>query len=254
MANAVTPPLGPAIILVRPQLAENMGTAARAMLNCGLTDLRIVAPKTSPLDERAFAAASGADRLLLAAKVVDTTAEAVADLNRVWCTTGRDRYMVKPVDTPRQAAAAMRGAVAQGNRCGVLFGPERTGLENDDVALADTVLTVPLNPDYCSLNLAQAVLLISYEWFQCDAAAELPAMTKGAEGAATKEKLLTFFTHLEKELDDCGFLRLPDKRPTMVRNIRNMFQRANLTGQEIQTLHGVVHELVTYRHRKGEGK
>lgn len=245
---------GPAIILVKPQLAENMGTAARAMLNCGLTDLRIVAPRTSPLDERAIAAASGADRLLLGAKVVETTAEAVADLNRVWCTTGRDRYMVKPVDTPRQAAAAMRAVINEGGRCGVLFGPERTGLENDDVAVADTVLTVPLNPDYCSLNLAQAVLLVSYEWFQTDAATALPAMTKGAEGPASKEKLLTFFTHLERELDDCGFLRIPDKRPTMIRNIRNMFQRAALTGQEIQTLHGIVHELVTYRHKKGEGK
>ncbi|CAA7615925.1 RNA methyltransferase [Magnetospirillum sp. SS-4] len=244
---------GPAIILVRPQLAENMGTAARAMLNCGLTDLRIVAPRANPLDERAIAAASGADRLLLAAKVVETTAEAVADLNRVWCTTGRDRYMVKPVDTPRQAAAAMRAVVAEGRRCGVLFGPERTGLENDDVAVADTVLTVPLNPDYCSLNLAQAVLLVAYEWFQADAATTLPAMTKGAEGPASKEKLLNFFVHLERELDECGFLRIPDKRPVMVRNIRNMFQRAHLTGQEIQTLHGIVHELVTYRHKKAQG-
>jgi tRNA/rRNA methyltransferase len=245
---------GPAIILVRPQLAENMGTAARAMLNCGLTDLRIVAPKTSPMDERAFAAASGADKVLLAAKLFETTADAVGDLNRVWCTTGRDRYMVKPVDTPRQAAVAMRAAEAQGLRCGILFGPERTGLENDDVAIADTVLTVPLNPDYCSLNLAQAVLLVSYEWYQCEAAQSLPAMTKGAEGPASKEKLLSFFAHLERELDECGFLRIPDKRPTMVRNIRNMFQRAELTGQEIQTLHGIVHELVTYRHKKGEGK
>ena len=241
---------GPAIILVRPQLSENIGTAARAMLNCGLTDMRIVAPRENWLGERAIAAASGADRVLLAAKVFDTTAEAVSGLERVWCTTGRDRYMVKPVDTPRQAAANMRAAAAAGQRCGVLFGPERTGLENDDVAVADTVLTVPLNPAYCSLNLAQAVLVVAYEWFQCDAATTLPAMTKGAEGPAPKEKLLHFFEHLERELDDCGFLRIPDKRPTMVRNIRNMFQRAQLTGQEIQTLHGIVHELVTYRHKK----
>ncbi len=244
----------PAVILVRPQLSENIGTAARAMLNCGLTDMRLVAPRETWLNDKAIASASGADRVLLAAQVFDTTADAVADLHRVWCSTGRDRYMVKPVDTPREAAAHMRAVIAEGQRCGVMFGPERTGLENDDVAIADTVLTVPLNPDYCSLNLAQAVLVVAYEWYQCDAATSLPAMTKGAEGPATKEKLLTFFGHLERELDECGFLRIPDKRPTMVRNIRNMFQRAQLTGQEIQTLHGIVHELVTYRHKKGEDK
>ncbi|MBI3445357.1 MAG: RNA methyltransferase [Magnetospirillum sp.] len=245
---------GPAIILVRPQLSENIGTAARAMLNCGLTDMRIVAPREEWLSDRAIAAASGADRVLLGAKVFETTQDAVADLHRVWATTGRDRYMTKPVNTPREAASAMRQGEQEGLRCGVMFGPERTGLENDDVALADTVLTVPLNPAYCSLNLAQAVLLISYEWFQCEAATTLPSMTKGHEGPASKEKLVFFFEHLERELDDCGFLRVPDKRPVMVRNIRNMFQRANLTGQEIQTLHGIVHELVTYRHKKAAGK
>jgi len=247
---------GPAIILVRPQLSENIGTAARAMLNCGLTDLRLVAPRPGWLDERAVAAASGADRVLLAARVFDDTAQAVADLNRVWATTGRDRYMVKPVDTPRQAAARMRAAHGVGEGFGVLFGPERTGLENDDVVLADTVLTVPLNPEYCSLNLAQAVLLIGYEWFQCAAPETLPAMTKGARdiGPASKEKLGVFFEHLERELDACGFLRVADKRPVMIRNIRNMFQRAELTGQEIQTLHGIVHELVTYRRKKGEAE
>jgi tRNA/rRNA methyltransferase len=244
----------PAIVLVRPQLSENIGTAARAMLNCGLTDMRIVAPRENWLSERAVAASSGADRVLLAAKVFDTTAEAVADLNRVWATTGRNRFMVKPVDTPREAAQVMRRLHAEGLRCGALFGPERTGLENDDVALADTVLTVPLNPDYCSLNLAQAVLVVAYEWFQAGVTGSLPAMTKGAEGPASKEKLLNFFEHLERELDACGFLRVPDKRPVMVRNIRNMFQRAGLTGQEIQTLHGMVHELVTWRHKKGEGQ
>jgi tRNA/rRNA methyltransferase len=248
--------LGPAIVLVRPQLSENIGTAARAMLNCGLTDMRVVAPRENWLSERAFAAASGADRVLLAAKCFDTTAEAVADLNRVWATTGRNRFMVKPVDTPRQAAAVMREIIPAGQRCGALFGPERTGLENDDVALADTVLTVPLNPGYCSLNLAQAVLVVSYEWFQAGVEGTLPPMTKGASkgegGPAPKEKLQVFFDHLERELDECGFLRIPDKRPVMVRNLRNMFQRAQLTGQEIQTLHGVVHELVTYRHRKAD--
>jgi len=241
---------GPAIILVRPQLSENIGTAARAMLNCGLTDLRLVAPRETWLHERAFAAASGADRVLLAAKVFDSAAEAAADLQWVWAATARNRFMVKPVDTPRAAAAAMRRAEAEGQTFGVMFGPERTGLENDDVVLADTVLSVPTNPEYTSLNLAQCVLLVGYEWFQAAVTEAPPPMTKGAEPPASKEKLLQFFTHLERELDDCGFLRIADKRPSMVRNIRNMFQRANLTGQEIQTLHGVVHELVTWRKRK----
>ncbi|MDA8231936.1 MAG: RNA methyltransferase [Magnetospirillum sp.] len=245
---------GPAIILVKPQLSENIGTAARAMLNCGLTDLRLVAPRETWLQDRAFAAASGADRVLLGARVFDTTAEAIADLRRVWATTARNRFMVKPVDTPRTAAGAMRAAAAEGLAAGVLFGPERTGLENDDVALADTVLTVPVNPDYSSLNLAQCVLLVAYEWFQAGVTEGPKPMTKGAEPPAPKEKLVGFFEHLERELDECGFLRVVEKRPTMVRNIRNMFQRAHLTGQEIQTLHGIVHELVTYRRRKAEGE
>lgn len=242
---------GPAIILVRPQLSENIGTAARAMLNNGLTDLRLVAPREDWLSDRAIAASSGADRVVMGAKVFATTEEAIADLNRVWATTARNRFMVKNVDTPKTAAASMIQVASQGQKFGVLFGPERTGLENDDVVLADTVITVPLNPEYSSLNLAQCVLLVSYEWYQA-LGSELPQdhMTKGAQGPATKEKLLHFFEHLERELDDCGFLRIADKRPVMVRNIRNMFGRANLTGQEVQTLHGMVHELVTYRHRR----
>ena len=238
----------PAIVLVRPQLSENIGTAARAMLNCGLTRLRLVAPRPDWLQDRAFAAASGADRVLLAAEVFDTTEQAVADCHRVWATTARDRYMVKPVETPRVAAVSLRAAIGQGQRAAVLFGPERTGLDNDDVSLADTVLSVPLNPEYTSLNLAQCVLLVGYEWFQIQDDSPAAAMTKGAGDLASKEKLLGFFNHLERELDSCGFLRVKEKRAVMVRNIRNMFQRASLTGQEIQTLHGVVHELVTYRH------
>lgn len=255
MSESTETSAGPAIILVRPQLSENIGTAARAMLNNGLTDLRLVAPKPDWLSERAIAAASGADQVVLGAKVFDTTEAAVADLQRVWATTARNRFMVKPVDTPKTAATAMRAVAAAGQRFGVLFGPERTGLHNDDVAIADTVVTVPLNPEYSSLNLAQCVLLVSYEWYQ-SADPELPErhMTKGAQPPASKEKLLGFFDHLERELDECGFLRHPDKRPVMVRNIRNLFQRANLTNQEVQTLHGIVHELVTYRHRKAEAK
>jgi tRNA/rRNA methyltransferase len=253
VAHFIPMTTAPAIILVRPQLSENIGTAARAMLNCGLTDLRLVNPKPDWLQERTFAAASGADRVLLSARVFDAIGPAVADLHRVWASTARNRFMVKPVDSPRAAAAVMRAAAAEGLASGVLFGPERTGLENDDLTMADTVLSVPLNPEYCSLNLAQCVLLVGYEWFQAAVDEPPRPMTKGAEPPASKEKLLAFFGHLERELDSCGFLRIPEKRPSMVRNIRNMFQRAGLTGQEIQTLHGMVHELVTWRAKKGGG-
>ncbi len=250
--NAVAVLDRPAVILVRPQLSENIGTTARAMMNCALTDLRLVAPREDWLSERAIAASSGADAILHAARVFETTEAAIADLHRVYATTGRNRFMVKPVATPNHAAKEMREHVASGLNCGVLFGPERTGLENDDVALADTVITVPLNPEHCSLNLAQGVLIIGYEWFQAGDPAEPKAMTKGAAPPATKDELVGLFAHLERELDECGFFRVTEKRPSMVRNIRNMFERADLTLQEVRTLHGIVHELVTYRQRKGE--
>lgn len=247
------PGTGPAIILVQPQLSENIGTTARAMMNCALSDLRLVRPREDWLQERAFRAASGADVVLHGAKVFERTEDAVADLTHVYATTGRNRYMVKRVVTPRLCAAEMRDHLAEGRGCGVMFGPERTGLENDDIVLADTVLTVPLNPEHCSLNLAQAVLLVGYEWFQVAGAGPAEAsMTKGAKGRlANKEELVMFFEHLERELDDCGFLRLPDKRPTMVRNLRNLFQRAEMTEQEVRTMHGVVTELATLRKKRG---
>ncbi len=243
----------PAVILIEPQLAENIGTTARAMLNCGLTDLRLVRPRQYWLADKAVAASSGAaGRVLDVARVFDTTEAAIADLNRVFATTARNRFMVKPVVTPRVAAEQMRALTGEGQQCGVLFGPERTGLHNDDVALADAVLSVPLNPDYCSLNLAQAVLLVAYEWFQASLAEPPADMTKGAAPAATKEQLVGFFEHLEGELDAAGFFRVSEKRPAMVRNIRNMFQRASLTQQEVGTLRGIVTELVTLRRKKGE--
>lgn len=240
----------PAIILVSPQLSENIGTTCRAMLNCGLTELRLVSPRENWLSDKAIAASSGADALLHAAQVFERTEDAIMDLQRVYATTGRNRFMVKPVVTPRRAAEEIRIHLASGLATGVLFGPERTGLENDDIALADSVITVPLNPDYCSLNLAQSVLLIGYEWFQAGAPVQPVAMTKGAAPPASKKELIFFFEHLERELDECGFFRVDAKRPGMVRNIRNMFERADLTLQEVQTLHGIVHELVTYRRRK----
>lgn len=240
---------GPAIVLVEPQLGENIGAAARAMLNCGLTELRLVRPRDGWPNAKAVAASSGADEVVQNARLYDSTAAAIADLHRVYATTARHRGMIKPVVTPRHAGIEIRSAEAHGERVGVLFGPERTGLVSDDIPLADTLVQVPLNPAYSSLNLAQAVLIVCYEWFQAGIDAPPRQLVTNETRPATKAELLNFFAHLEKELDDCGFLRHVDKRPVMVRNIRNIFQRAELTEQEIRTLHGIVKELAHTRVR-----
>jgi tRNA/rRNA methyltransferase len=244
--------LSPAIILVKPQLAENMGTTSRAMLNCGLTDMRLVCPRDHHLSEKAISASSGAEDILKNAKIFETIEEAVADLHLIFASTARRRDMVKTVYTPDKAVSIIRSHVINKDRCGILFGPERTGLHNDDISIADAVIEIPLNPVHTSLNLAQAVLLIGYEWFKSGHnEPEEQFITNGAE-IASKDELLNFFRHLEDELDNCGYLRLEHKRPRMVRNLRNIFERAKLTSPEIQSLHGVVKDLVTYRHRKGE--
>ena len=231
---------GPAIILVEPQLGENIGTAARAMYNCGLTDLRLVRPRDGWPNAKAVAAASGADPVLEAARLYDRLEDALAGLHRVYASTARDRYMVKRILTPRAAAAEIRGLMRAGEACGILFGPERTGLLNEHIALADTVLTVPLNPAFSSLNLAQAVLIVGYEWFAAGDDTAPAQLATGHSMPATKEKLIRFFEHLEEELDRNGFMRNAEKRPSMVRNLRNLFQRAQCTEQELRTLHGVV--------------
>jgi tRNA/rRNA methyltransferase len=237
---------GPAVILVEPQLGENIGMVARAMLNCGLTDLRLVGPREPWPNAKAVAAASGADVVLAAARVYETTASAIADLVRVYAATARSRDMTKRMVTPRQAAVELRAASRQGSPGGVLFGKEAKGLHNDDVALADTILTVPLNPGFQSLNLAMAVLLLGYEWFVCAAevAPSQDMMPKDTR-PATKEELQGLHEHLERELDRCGFLRVQEKRPIMVRNLRNLFGRAGLSEQEVRTLRGVIACLVS---------
>src|SRR5882724_1043969 len=192
---------GPAIILVEPQLGENIGTAARAMMNCGLADLRLVRPRDGWPSDKAVAAASGADTVLAKARLYPCVPAAIADLVHVYAATARDRGMVRREVTPRHAAQEMRVRVAAGEVCGVLLGPERTGLLNDDVALADTVLTVPLNPGFSSLNLAQAVMIIGYEWFTSGAAVPPETLLRGGSRPATKEELLNFFEHLEGELE-----------------------------------------------------
>lgn len=251
-ANPTQGEATPAVILVQPQLGENIGTASRAMLNFGLSDLRLVSPRDGWPNERARAAASGADIVIDGARLCTRTEEAVADLDYVIATTARTRDMVKPVLTPETAAAKLREVIGGGGRAGVLFGPERTGLTNDDVALADAVLMVPVNPAFASLNLAQAVLLIGYEWFKATDRTPAEQIDYLQTRPATKEELLGFFEHLESELDRFGFLKPPEKRPSMVRNLRNMFQRATMTEQEVRTMRGVVAALAR-RVPKGEG-
>jgi tRNA/rRNA methyltransferase len=233
----------PAVILVEPQLAENIGTTSRAMMNCGLSELRLVDPKEDWLSDRALAASSGAERILEKAKRFVTTEEAIADLEMVYATTARRREMVKPVMTARAAAAHMHAEIAKERRLGILFGRERSGLTNHEVALSNVVVEVPMNPEHTSLNLAQAVLIVGYEWFQATYDGPQNMVTYNRTRIADKELLEGMFRHLEEELDICGFLRNDEKRPSMVINIRNMLQRAELTEQEVRTLRGIIKEL-----------
>jgi tRNA/rRNA methyltransferase len=239
---------GPAIILVDPQMGENIGMCARAMLNCGMTDLRIVRPRDGWPSQAARDTSSGAIEVIDNAQVFETTREAVADLHRLYATTGRVREMVETVMTPRKAAADIRAVTAAGQRTGVLFGGERSGLTNDDVALAEIILRVPLNPDFKSLNLAQAVLLVGYEWFT--AGDETPDLTRdiGDSRPATRVEFDVFLDRLDKGITEGGFFRSPEMRPTVMRNIRNFFLRAEPTDQDIRTLHGIVEAL-----RRGAG-
>jgi tRNA/rRNA methyltransferase len=241
---------GPTIILVEPQLGENIGTAARAMMNCALDDLRLVRPRDGWPSKKAVAAASGAVGVLDKARLYPSPAAAIGDLVHVYAATARDRGMVRREVTPRQAAGEMRARLAAGEPCGVMFGPERTGLLNDDVALADTVLHVPLNPGFASLNLAQAVLVVGYEWFMSGSAAPAELLRRGGSRPATKDELFNFFDHLEEELEKNGFLRNREARPSMVRNLRSLFQRAQCTEQELRTLHGVVTAFAGPRERR----
>ncbi|MGE0151375.1 MAG: RNA methyltransferase [Reyranellaceae bacterium] len=237
----------PAVVLVRPQLAENIGTAARAMMNCGLSDLRLVAPRDKFPSDKAIAAASGADRIIAEAKVYPHLPLAVADLQRVYAMTARNRDMPHRVVDARQAAGELLARGGQGQRCGILFGPERSGLTNDDLTMADTVITVALNPEHSSLNLAQAVLVLGYELAYLQFGGRPAPALEGEMAPATKEQMASLFEHLERELIECGFLRNLAMRPVMVRNIRTMLQRGGMTDQEVRTFHGIISGLATRR-------
>ncbi len=239
----------PTIILVTPQLGENIGAAARAMANCALSELRLVAPRDGWPNEKAIAASSGATRILDEAVVFATTADAVADLSYVVASTARPRDLVKPVVAPQQAVAELRARIAGGSACGILFGAERTGLLNEDIGLADVIATVPLNPEFTSLNLAQAVLLFGYEWFK--GGLDTPVEAQG-EPAARKADLVNLFGHFEEELTHGDYFKNPQMKPTMLANLHAMLQRAELTEQEVRTLHGMIVALTGRTRRRPE--
>jgi tRNA/rRNA methyltransferase len=242
MASVVVTDHKPVVILVRPQMGENIGAAARAMMNCGLVEMRIVAPRDGWPNEAAIAMASGAESILEEARIFDDLPDAVADLHFVAASTARHRDMNKPVVNQWQLADEMIVAGDSGLRCGLLFGAERSGLENDEVVLADKIVQVPLNPVHNSLNLGQAVLLIGYAWFE-RMQQRMPQDGCIEKGLATKEEIENFFGRLIPDLEKSGFLGIEEKKPKMVRNIRNIFQRASLTSIEVSTLHGIVESL-----------
>ncbi len=252
---------GPAIILADPQLGENIGAAARAMANFGLSELRLIRPRDGWPNDYAWKAASGADWVIEGARVCQSETEALGDLNYIYATTARPRDMIKPVMTPEAAAADMRARIAGGQKVGVLFGRERTGLENDQITLADMIIMAPVNPAFASLNLGQAVLLVGYEWYKLEAETlgdgtrqDGPCLEPGPRmpgtRPATREEVIGFFEQMESELDMSGFLYPPEKRPSMVRNIRNIFMRMSPTEQDVRTLRGVISSLVRVHKRK----
>lgn len=238
----------PVILLNASQLAENIGAAARVMANFGLSELRLINPRDGWPQERAWASASGANWPLDEAKVFDSVAAAIADLHTVYATTARPRELQLPVITPRIATAQLAHQAWQGLRTGLLFGGERAGLETSDIALCQAVVTLPIDPRFHSLNLAQAVAICAYEWRMTQTETAPPKFrpaTPPAEGAA----LLGLYEHLERELDAAGFFHPPEKTPSMVQNLRSALGRAAFTDQEVRTFRGVVTAL-----SRGRGK
>jgi tRNA/rRNA methyltransferase len=238
----------PVVILNAPQLAENIGAAARVMANFGLADLRLVNPRDGWPQERAWASASGADWPLDGAKVFGSVAEAIADLHLVYATTARPRELQLPVLNPRQGAAGLAEAAAQGLRSGLLFGGERAGLETADIALCSAVVTAPIDMRFRSLNLAQAVAIMAYEW-RLTVTEAAPANFREGAPPADGAAMMGLYQHLERELDEAGFFHPPEKTPSMVQNLRSALARARFTDQEVRTFRGVVTAL-----SRGRGK
>ena len=250
----------PAVLLVAPQIPENIGMVARAMGNFAIDDLRIITPRDGWPSEKARTVASGAAAIIDGAGLHDDLGSAVADLTWVVATTARQRDMRKPVLTPEDAAREIRERISRGERCGIMFGRERNGLENDEVALADAIVMIPINNRFASLNLAQSVLLLGYEWMKAAGGASLgrvttnerpiePGVNLGNSRPATKQELFGLFEHLERELADSGFFNPSHRRHVVVRNIRTMLTRMEATEQEVRTLRGIVATLT-----RGKGK
>ena len=242
----------PVVILVGPQLGENIGAAARAMANFGFSRLRLVKPRQSWPNPKARMMAAGADRILDDAALFDSLEAAIADCSFVLATTARAHDQAKPVIGPAQAVAEMAPRVGAGETVAVVFGRERNGLENDEVALADRIVTLPVNPAFASLNLAQAVVIVAYEWFKLASGDKLPFAMPRKSAPAPKQQLLAFYASLEGELEKVEFFRPPDKRATMQINLRNIFTRMAPTQQDIQTLHGVI--MAIAQGRKGPAR
>ena len=243
---------GPVVILVGPQMGENIGAAARAMANFGLARLRLVKPREEWPNPQARKMASGAGRILDDAVVYHTLEEAVADCALVLATTARAHDQAKPVIDAGEAAREAAPRIAAGETVGILFGRERIGLENHEVALADRIVTLPVNPAFASLNLGQAVVIVAYEWFKL-AGPGLPFAQPEKSPQASKQQLLAFFNSMEQELEKVEFFRPPDKRDTMQINLRNIFTRMALTQQDIRTLHGVIMSIAEGRKGPARG-
>ncbi len=233
----------PAMILVAPQMGENIGAAARAMWNFGLDRLRLVAPRDGWPNPRAAAMASGAGRVLDAAQVYATSAEACADLGTVFATTARARDLARRVLTPERAMEEARALTAQGERVGVLFGPERAGLENAEIVRTHASVTIPVNPGFGSLNLAQSVLLLAYEWRRQGTDAPPEVLELAGARRASGVELERFMAHLVERLDATGFFFPEHKRPSMLAHLENLLRRAPLSDADIRTLHGIVRAL-----------
>lgn len=238
----------PAFILVRPQMGENIGAAARAMLNFGLERMRIVAPRDGWPNSAAVALASGAGRVLDQAGLFGSVQDSIADCDFVFATTARGRELTKPIYTPEAAMEHARGLVAAGKRVGVLFGPERAGLENEDVVLANAIVTVPVNPEFASLNLAQCVLLMGYEWRRQTQPAEAVVMEMARTEMASGIEVQKLGDHFEERLEAAGFFFPEAKVPGMKASLRNMWSRLGLTKAEVQTFHGMLRQ-IAYRLR-----
>jgi tRNA/rRNA methyltransferase len=242
----------PVVVLVEPQLGENIGAAARAMANFGLSRLRLVKPRQRWPNDKARIMAAGADRILDDAVLFDSLTAALADCSFVLATTARAHDQAKSVVGAAEAAREIAPRIEAGETVAIVFGRERNGLENDELALADRVVTLPVNPAFASLNLAQAVVIVAYEWFKLKSGDQLPFSTPQKSPPAPKQQLLAFFASLERELEQVEFFRPPDKRETMQINLRNIFTRMQPTQQDIQTLHGVV--MAIAQGRKGPAR